>query len=253
MKQFDKVAKVYTKVRPSYPEQVYEKITEWYGSPRIKTAVDIGCGSGQSITGLKKICTEITGVEPGDNLRAEAIINHPDVQFVKGQGEQTNLPDDCADLVTIATAFYWMDREKTLKEINRILKAGGVFVTYRYLFPIVYSEAHEIIERHCTDYWDKYREERLVREDDSDILMRKSGFFSEVKKDKVTNIKKMSPDDFVSFLTSTSYVSKYLEETGDQADNYVKGLISELEEYTVGGTLDINFDIYMFLGKKKRQ
>lgn len=250
MKQFDKVAGLYAQVRPTYPRQVYMEILARNQGMRFQQAVDIGSGAGHSTIGLELICDDIVGIEPGSELRKEASKKFPDYQFIHGLGEATTLPGNYADLVTVATAFYWMDRMKVIKEIARILRPGGWLALYRYLFPVIESPANHVLVEHCEKYWDKYRDPRLVRDDDSDELLIKSGVFSEVETIRVDNVLSFSVDRFVDFLRSTSYVSKYLEEIGDNPGCYLKRLSKQLSSKSQTKMLDINLDIDMILAKR---
>src|ERR1051325_1595653 len=109
MKQFDKIHRQYPRGRPAYPAAVYDEIAADLRAVPADLAVDIACGSGQSIHGLKRITGKIVGVDIGPNLLAGARRRHPEVAFVQGSGEAPGLGPEIADLVTIATAFYWMD------------------------------------------------------------------------------------------------------------------------------------------------
>lgn len=251
MQQFDKVASIYAKVRPTYPEQVYQEMVKINDGHLFNSAVDIGCGSGQSTEGLVTIAHQVIGVEPGAHLLEEARSHYPNIKFYQGSGEQTNLESQMADLVTIATAFYWMDRVKTLEEINRLLRSEGVLAIYRYLFPVVeQAAAQEVINRHLTEHWDQYREDRLVRQDDSAQLIKNSGYFSLIEASKIDQIIPLTPAEYVGFLSSTSYVSRHLESLGAEAETYLATLEESLQPYVDAGKLPINFDIHLICAKR---
>lgn len=251
MQQFDKVASIYAKVRPTYPEQVYQEMVKMNDGHLFASAVDIGCGSGQSTEGLVTIARQVIGVEPGAHLLDEARSHYPNIKFYQGSGEQTNLESQIADLVTIATAFYWMDRVKALEEINRLLKPQGILAIYRYLFPVVeQAAAQKVINEHLAKYWNQYREDRLVRQDDSAQLIENSGYFSVVEVSKIDQIIPLAPAEYVGFLSSTSYVSRHLETLGTEAENYLAALEESLQSHTDAGKLPINFDIHLVCAKR---
>lgn len=251
MEQFDKVASLYSRVRPSYPQRVYQEMVNFNEGNLFSFAADIGCGPGQSTEGLIPIAQKVIGIEPGDHLREEASKHYPRISFYKGTGEQTNLSNHEVDLVTIAAAFYWMDREQVLAEVNRILKDKGIFCIYRYFHPVVEDRAvDQVIQKHLVNYWNQYREDRFVRKDDSDQLMEQSGYFSKVKSLKIDHVIPMRVSDFMGFLGSTAYVSLYLESIGSDADAYLGSLEDELRPHTINDYLDINFDIRMVCAKK---
>ena len=143
-----------------------------------------------------------------------------------------------------------MDRVAALDEINRILKPNGVLGLYRYMFPVICSKANEVMVRHCKLYWNQFRDERLIREDDSDIIMKNSQYFSSIKTLMVPNIWKLTIDEFVQFLCSTSYVSKYLESIEELRHDYIHDFTQEILNLNNDNNLEVNFDIHMFIAKK---
>ena len=253
MKQFNKVAKLYANARPTYPRQVYMEILKRNGNVRFEQAVDIGSGAGHSTVGLALISNQVAGVEPGNQLRAEAMNKFTGYRFIQGSGENTTLPDDYADLVTVATAFYWMDREKALREISRIMKPKGILALYRYWFPEITSDANVVLVQHCEKYWDKYWDQRLVCNDDSDTLLTASGLFSDIECLSVKNIWHVTVNDFVRFLRSMSYVSKYLEEIGDVAGDYLTDFSRALTDANGTNMLAVNLDIHMIIAKSLKE
>ena len=79
---------------------MYDEIAADLRAVPADLAIDIACGSGQSIDGLKRIAKKIIGVDIGPNLLADARKRHPDVTFVEGSGEAPRLDPEIADLVT---------------------------------------------------------------------------------------------------------------------------------------------------------
>jgi ubiquinone/menaquinone biosynthesis C-methylase UbiE len=83
----------------------------------------------------------VIGIEPNTDMRQEAerkIMGHPyvdHIEYREGGAHQTGLPDECADIVTAAQSFHWMEPVSTLAEIARILRPGGLFAAYDYDSP----------------------------------------------------------------------------------------------------------------------
>jgi ubiquinone/menaquinone biosynthesis C-methylase UbiE len=77
---------------------------------------------------------EVVGVEPNEAMlrQAKTQTNAPNVRYVHASSYATGLPDACADLVTAAQSFQWMQPELAFPEIARILRHGGVFCAYEY-------------------------------------------------------------------------------------------------------------------------
>lgn len=55
----------------------------------------------------------------------EYLAKYSNFTSVAGTAENTGLADHSIDLVTAAQAAHWFDREKALREFQRILKPGG--------------------------------------------------------------------------------------------------------------------------------
>jgi len=49
----------------------------------------------------------------------------PQVRVLAGWGEAMPLPDGCADAVFVSTAWHWLDPERAVPEIARVLRSGG--------------------------------------------------------------------------------------------------------------------------------
>jgi len=249
MKQFDTIHQQYTRVRPAYPAAVYDEIAADLRAVPANLAVDLACGSGQSIDGLKRIARQIIGVDIGANLLADARLRHPKVTFVPGSGEAPGLAPEIADLVTIATAFYWMDRAKVIENVSALLQPHGVFAVYKYDFPWLLDPRNRIVERHLAEKWDQHRSPRLKNFDhDTPDLIAASRHFEKVRQRTIENRVRMSVPQYVDFLASTSYVSKFItEEVGN--GNYLAYLTEELRR-AGGEQLHVNFDITMVIASR---
>lgn len=242
MKQFNKVADAYSKNRPGYPDALYTKLLQLNGGRRFARVADVGCGSGQSSYGLLRIADSVIGVEPGASLRKLAAERYPSIRFKKGSGENTGIEDSSLDLVTVATAFYWMDMPRALLEFSRILKPGGILSIYRYGFPHLNSSGGDVVMRHMNENWDYYRDPVLKVSDPSHREIQTSNLFVESGCEVLENRVLLDVEDYVGFLSSTSYVSKYME-TLDAPSSYAARLSQEIADTVGSRVLEANFDI----------
>jgi ubiquinone/menaquinone biosynthesis C-methylase UbiE len=134
-------ASSYDRVRPTPPPALLDLLTQLIDMPRPALVVDIGSGTGLSTTIWAERAERVIGIEANTNMRQEAlrkIENHPHaahIQYREGLAHQTGLPDECADIVTAAQSFHWMEPTATLVEITRILRPGGLFAAYDYDWP----------------------------------------------------------------------------------------------------------------------
>lgn len=127
--RFSGFADVYENSRPKMPKYPVDVICRYLGkAPQL--VVDMGCGTGLSTDIWQEVGNKIIGVEPNDEMRgiAEKKANSK-MTFIKAFSDNTGLEDCCADAVVCSQSFHWMEPISTLKEVNRILKSGGVFAT----------------------------------------------------------------------------------------------------------------------------
>ena len=134
-------ASSYDRVRPTPPPALLDLLTQLIGRPHPALVVDVGSGTGLSTAIWGERAERVIGIEPNADMRKEAarkVEDHPyaaRIEYREGVAHQTGLPDECADIVTCAQAFHWMEPTATLAEITRILRPGGLFAAYDYDSP----------------------------------------------------------------------------------------------------------------------
>src|SRR5690242_21669390 len=134
-------ASSYDRARPTPPPALLDLLTQLIDMPHPALVVDLGSGTGLSTAIWGERAQRVIGIEPNADMRAEAVRkaeDHPyaaQIEYREGVAHQTGLPDGCADIVTAAQSFHWMEPTATLAEIARILRPGGLFGAYDYDWP----------------------------------------------------------------------------------------------------------------------
>lgn len=95
---------------------------------------DLGSGTGISTVVWADHAEHVIGIEQNPEMLAAAR-GARNVEYVRATAQATGLPDECADIVTCAQSFHWMEPRPTISEIARILRPGGVFAAYDYDWP----------------------------------------------------------------------------------------------------------------------
>jgi SAM-dependent methyltransferase len=122
-KSFGAVAADYDRVRPSpAPEAL-----EWLLPERRDLVVDVGAGTGLFSRALASQGAHVVAVEPDDRMRAVLQQNSPGIDAIAASGEAIPLPDASADGVFFSSAWHWMDPDKAIPEVARVLRDGGRF------------------------------------------------------------------------------------------------------------------------------
>lgn len=100
---------------------------QWLLPPRCEVAVDVGAGTGLFTRTLVGRADEVVAVEPDARMRAVLTERSPSVRAVEGSGESIPLQDRSVDAVFVSSAWHWMDPERAVPEIGRVLRDDGRF------------------------------------------------------------------------------------------------------------------------------
>ena len=73
----------------------------------------------------KMIVTMRNAKVPDARMRKVLTARSPGVLVVEGRGESIPLPDVAADAVFVSSAWHWMDHQRAVPEIGRVLRDGG--------------------------------------------------------------------------------------------------------------------------------
>lgn len=124
---FDEDAELYDKMRPNYPDSLFERLREHTMIDKQSRILEVGCGTGQATASLMKISQKITCIDPGKKLLALAESKFPDLQFVSTTFEdfETN---DMYDAIVSATAWHWVNPKVGYKKAHRLLKEKGSLI-----------------------------------------------------------------------------------------------------------------------------
>jgi ubiquinone/menaquinone biosynthesis C-methylase UbiE len=128
---FTGLAENYSKFRPAYSPFILDALLGITNKSVDEIDyVDVGAGTGiwtrmVAMRGLNST----TAVEPNDDMRSFGIKDSEEtnINWVKGDGEMTNLPSNSADILTMASSFHWVDFDKGIAEFSRVLRDQGIF------------------------------------------------------------------------------------------------------------------------------
>ncbi|WP_229070955.1 trans-aconitate 2-methyltransferase [Actinoplanes sp. DH11] len=126
---FGSVAEAYERYRPGYPAAVAELLLHYAGRP-IRTALEIGAGTGKATRLLAACGIAVTACEPDAAMLAE-LRRHvpPSVRTVQAPFEELR-PGQTYDLVYAAAALHWTDPHDRWPRIAALLEAGGVVASF---------------------------------------------------------------------------------------------------------------------------
>lgn len=126
---FSSVANRYADFRPHYPAALFDYLATLV--PGSATVWDCACGNGQATRDLAARFAKVVATDASKEQIAAAKPN-PKVEFRVALAEQSGLPDNSVQLVTVAQAIHWFDFEKFYAEAKRALKTDGVIAAWGY-------------------------------------------------------------------------------------------------------------------------
>jgi ubiquinone/menaquinone biosynthesis C-methylase UbiE len=123
---FGTVAEAYDAHRPGYPDDLFDSLVELVGPDA--RALDAGAGTGKVAEALADRGLTGTAVEPDADMAAVAArrLEGTGWSVVVGELETCEVHDGAFDLFTCGQAWHWIDTERGLERIRRVLRPGGV-------------------------------------------------------------------------------------------------------------------------------
>jgi SAM-dependent methyltransferase len=237
---FSNHANQYAAFRPTYPNDLYRFIFSHVKN--FEAAWDAGTGNGQVARDLsprfKKIfATDISARQLENAYQAENI-------FYSVAGETTSLPTHSQDLICVAQAIHWFDRDKFYAEVNRVAAPNALIAVWGYSLLHINPEIDALLSdfyvNHVGPYWDKER--KLIDEEYSTITFP----FSEIKSPEFSLTFQWTIDEFQGYLNTWSSVQKYIQKN---KSNPVEELIGTIQPLWRSTKMKIRFPLFLRIGK----
>lgn len=159
---FDKMAALYDKIRPAYPEQLIEDIISKAQITSIARLLEIGAGTGKATVQFAEKGFTIDCIEMGENLAEVLKFNckeYPNVKvdvstFEEWEPEASNI----YDIVYCAQAFHWIDKDIKYIKAHSLLKDNGYLALFWYQnsdeTSEVLNEINSMIKSYIPDFFD---------------------------------------------------------------------------------------------------
>ncbi|MBX9400068.1 class I SAM-dependent methyltransferase [Lysobacter sp. BMK333-48F3] len=158
---FSALARSYAASRPEYPDALFDAIGAHLPAGPVRVW-EPGCGSGQATRGLAARYQRVHATEPSAAqierhwAREAALRGEGKVELAIEPAERCSLDDASVELVAVAQAMHWFERERFFAECERVLVPGGVLAVWAYgdfLAPEGMVEAVEAFRARIDPYW----------------------------------------------------------------------------------------------------
>lgn len=110
------------------------QIIKWLGDIKDKKVLELGCGLGEASVYFAKKGAKVTATDLSAGMLevAEKVAerHHTCINTVKCSADELPFEDNSYDMIYAANILHHVDLEAVLKESCRVLKKGGVFVSW---------------------------------------------------------------------------------------------------------------------------
>lgn len=237
---FSNHAAQYASFRPTYPQALYGFIFQHVN--RFDLAWDAGTGNGQVARDLSKkfnkiFATDISQKQIDNAYQQENI-------FYQIAGEKTSFPESQFDLITVAQAIHWFDRNTFYEEVRRVAKPNALLAVWGYGLLSINEQIDLIIQEFYTQvigpYWDSER--RLIDEHYKTIEFP----FAEIQTPLFSFSFHWSLEELQGYLTTWSSVQKYI---GEKQINPVTELMKKVQLHWRSEKIEVKFPLFLRMGK----
>jgi SAM-dependent methyltransferase len=195
---FGTIAEDYDGLRPQPPREA----VDWLVPPGCQVAVDVGAGTGLFTRTLVDRAAQVIAVEPDARMREVLTARSPGVRVVEGRGESIPLPDASADAVFVSSAWHWMDHERAIPEIGRVLRDGGRFGVIWTSRDREVDWVRNLVRLPSVDSSDAQPDDRIRRR--LDVVLPDPPIFHDIARETFRFVRTMTVADVVAMLGTYS-------------------------------------------------
>lgn len=204
---FSEQASVYAQYRPTYPDELYDYITSFV--PDKEAAWDCATGNGQAAVALARYFKKVMATDISEAQLSKAT-KRENIDYLIAPAERTSFPDNSFDLITIATAYHWLNWNLFHEEATRVGKEGAVIAVWTYYNVLTDDQRLNDLYAHfygdiIHPYWDyerRYVDERYETVEFDFEPLPSRPFHSELQ---------WTRQQFRGYLESWSGVQRYKE------------------------------------------
>ncbi len=221
--QFSERASLYSRYRPEYPDALFSWLT---GLVKHHESVwDCATGSGQAAKDLTRIFDRVIATDASVQQISHAAPNAK-IEYRVAQASASGLPDSFVNMVTVAQALHWLDRDSFYAEARRVMKPDGAIVVWGYGDPIMETGrlekiVHSFNRETVESYWMPER---------NTLLEGYAGLpfpFREITTPELWLEQRWTLAEFTGYMRTWSATANYVKQKGRDPVEMVEAAIAE--------------------------
>lgn len=247
---FGAVAAAYERFRPGYPAELFDTVMRYARRP-IRTALEIGAGTGKATRLFAERGVTVTATEPDAAMLAELRKHVPaNVITVRAGFEDLHLTETYA-LVYAAAALHWTSPEGRWSRMAALLEPDGVFASFGGQFHL----ADPAVEQAVRAARAPFLENDGVAPPDGTPAghhmqwpgteLQRSEWFTDVQQSVIERRWTMLTRDYVGHLST---ISAYLQLPPSQQQQIYGRIMQILPE-----SVDVSADITAHLARRRSE
>lgn len=243
---FSQQSQDYALHRPTYPQALFDHILSFVHDK--DQAWDCATGNGQAAAVLAEYFKKVQASDI-----SEAQISHAkrksNIEYHLCPAEQTPFADNSFDLITVATAYHWLDWKRFRQEATRVGKNGAVIAIWGYHLITATGEGSEainqLIVRFYRDivgsYWDperRYIDDRYATVEFDYEPLPSPSFPLDLA---------WTREQFTGYLRSWSAVQHYIDRNGSSPIALIEGELDRT--WPAGERRNVRFPVFLRMGR----
>ena len=244
---FGAVAEAYERFRPGYPVELLDLVLAYAGGP-IRTALEIGAGTGKATRLFAGHGIAVTATEPDAAMLAE-LRKHLPANVTTVQAAFEDLPlDSSYELVYSAAALHWTNPEGRWDRMAALVRPGGVFASFGVPIQLADPALDEAVRTARSPYLeddgvpspDGTPADRPMQWPGTEL--QQSEWFTDVRQSVIERRLPISADDYIGQLST---VSAYVMLEPRDRDEVFRRILQVLPD-----TVELNAQIHIHLARR---
>lgn len=200
MSNFDVVADLYERRRPTYPDAAVDWLVERLQLERSSTVLDLGAGTGKLTRAFVPRVGHVIAVDPGERMLEQLRRAVAGTEVHVGAAEAIPLDDDSVDAVVCGQSFHWFRFDEARAEIRRVLRDGcGLGLIWNT------RDQTDELQRELTSLLSPFAPGGRARGSGRLVFVERE--FADIQQFEIPFEEELDADGFVERIASTSFVA----------------------------------------------